>query len=893
MNRFYHFPLVFLLCCCFETLSAQGLPRRPGEILVSLDEKAGAMDVARRLDPHASVEKVSDLLNIWLLRSTMDNSAALDWLRRQPEVRSAQFNHILGERTAFEDPLLPDDPLFMQQWHLINDGANGGVFDADLDAEQAWNISSGGLTPAGDTIVLAVIDGGLQATHSDLAANIRRNREEIPENGIDDDANGYVDDYWGWNVFTQNDHIQGSNTEHGTPVCAVMGATGNNGTGITGVNWHTKIMFVSASGTESAILSAYDYIWKARVRYNTTLGSQGAFVVAVNCSWGINFGQPEDAPIWCAAFDTLGASGIVSVAATANIPVNVDEVGDLPTACPSNYLISVTSLDRSDIKVESAAWGQQHIDVGAYGKDVFSASANGGYGTFTGTSFATPQVTGLIGLLYAAPCPNLIALAKTNPAEAAYWVKSLVLENTTPNLSLSGRTSTDGRLNLFNALRSYQNQCSDCPPPFALKAEQITAGSARLLWTVPPTSITVNLRWRVLGMGNWIESLNVTDSFWIQGLIPCTNYEFEVQSVCDKGVVSSWSPPFIFKTPGCCTTPAQIWMQSNTVNSAVISWEASSFDNLYRVGLRLSGNTNWVFYESGTNSFSFNGLLPCTLYEFKVQSRCDEWVTPFSSTFYFTTKGCGACNEISYCAAAAADASEEWIEWLQIGTWIHTSGQGGNGYQNFSNSQPTIPFLSAGSILPVSVAPGFTGAANKEYYRIFIDYNQDGDFLDASELAFDPGFALEGIAVGNIEIPATLTPGITRMRVVMKFTTPNDTPPIACGTFVFGQVEDYCVELSLEVVNAPVTADLMDQGCRIFPQPAREWAVVEIPDKLTEAVASLIVTDMTGRIILQRLLTETPGNSRIELDTRDWQPGIYGLQIRSQSTFVQGKLLKL
>ncbi|MDX1912976.1 MAG: S8 family serine peptidase, partial [Saprospiraceae bacterium] len=483
MNRFYLLPLVFLLGSGFSTLSAQEAPRLQGEFLISLDEKTNAIDFASRLDVHASVEKVSDLLNVWLLRSTLPEQTALNWLRRRSEVRSVQFNHILEERSHLEDLLLPDDPLFIQQWHLLNDGSDGGVFDADLDAEQAWNISSGGLTPAGDTIVLAVIDGGLQAVHNDLAANIRRNWDEVPQNGVDDDANGYVDDFWGWNVFTQNDHIQGGNTEHGTPVCGILGARGNNGIGISGVNWQTKIMFVSANGTEAAILSAFDYVWKERKRYNATLGNQGAFVVAVNCSWGINFGQPEDAPIWCAAFDSLGAAGIVSVAATANIPVNIDEVGDLPTACPSNYLISVTSLDRSDVKVETAAWGQQHVDIGAYGKEVVSTGANGGYGAYTGTSFAAPQVTGLIGLLYAAPCPNLIALTKNNPQEAAYWVKSLVLENPTPNLSLNGRTSTGGRLNLFNVLRSYQNQCSDCPPPFALKSEQISSDAALLLWT--------------------------------------------------------------------------------------------------------------------------------------------------------------------------------------------------------------------------------------------------------------------------------------------------------------------------------------------------------------------------------------------------------------------------
>jgi hypothetical protein len=887
MYRFFPVLCLFALVYGATPLFAQNPAHRAGEILFSPDIKTDALSLAHRLDENARVEKVSGLLNVWLMYTSLPEQEVLHAMSRYPEIRFAQLNHYLENRAATQ--ILPDDPLLSQQWHLLNEGQNGGVFDADIDAELAWNISSGGLTPAGDTVVLAVIDGGLQAGLAELNSNIRRNWEEIPNNGLDDDNNGYVDDFWGWNVFTQNDHIQGNNTEHGTPISAIIGARGNNGQGITGVNWNVKIMFVSATGTESAILAAYDYVWQARRRYNATLGNKGAFVVAVNCSWGINYGQPDESPVWCAAFDSLGAAGIVSVAATANIPVNVDEVGDLPTTCPSNYLISVTGLDRFDARVESAAWGAQHIDLGAFGKEIYSLGSNGAYNTYNGTSFAAPQVTGLIGLLYAAPCPNLIAMAKTSPAEAAYWAKSLVMENTTPNLSLNGLTATSGRLNLFNTLRTYQNQCSDCPPPFALKTELLEQTSALLLWTNGPGNLGVNLRWRVLGMGNWNEFSGVSDSFLLQGLIPCTSYEFEMQSVCDKGVESPWSAPFIFKTVGCCTTPALIWVQNSTENSALIAWGVSSYDNTYRAGLRLAGSGNWVFYESSTNSFTFNGLAPCTLYEFKVQSRCDEWVTPFSSTLYFTTKGCGACNEINYCAAGANDASEEWISWLQIGEWSNVSGPGGNGFQNFSNNQTDLPVFLAGTTLPVAIAPGFSGTANKEYFRIFVDYNQDGDFLDSFELAFDPGFALEGIATGAIEVPAFVTPGITRMRVIMKFTTANDLPPAPCGAFPFGQVEDYCATLKQHLVNAPVTPEISDGNWRLYPQPAGDWVLLELPQELTERNTLVTITDMAGRIVLQDMATST----QWRLDTKHWSPGVYAVQIRTSWSLLHGKIMKL
>ena len=880
---------VSLLLICFNFLAstsflAQTAPHSPGEFLVSLPEGLDATGLIQDMGLSASAEKISKLLNIWLLRTDLPEQQALSWLLRRPEVRSAQFNHLLENRT------IPDDPHFPKQWHLFNDGSSGGVFDADLDAEQAWEITTGGLTPAGDTIVIAVIDGGLQNTHPDLAPNLWYNWAEIPNNGLDDDDNGYVDDFRGWNIFSESDYIEGNTTAHGTPVSAILGARGNNGLGVTGVNWTTKIMFVAASGTEAEILAAFDYVLQARQHYNASWGGKGAFVVAVNCSWGINYGQPAEAPLWCEAFDQLGAAGIVSVAATANLAINVDETGDLPTACPSNFLISVTSLNKSDQKAATAAWGEEHVDLGAYGQDIFTASAGSGYGTFSGTSFAAPQVAGAIGLLYSAPCPSLIALAKINPASAAYWAKSLILDNVTPNPSLDGKTRTDGRLNLYRSLQGYQNQCSSCPAPFAFKTELLTDTSVLLLWARPPSAISVNLRWRLLGMGLWNTFFEVPDSFFLSNLAICTSYEFEMQSSCE-GFISAWSQPFIFETQGCCTTPASIWVESSTDEWAKIGWIGTSYNNTYRLRFRKELNVAWTYVEIQGATWVFENLSPCTAYEVQVQARCEDWFTGFSSGFSFKTKGCGACNEIEYCPVNGQLSTQEWIKSVQIGAWIHDSGAGGNGYQNFGVDQPVLPQLASQQALPVVVSPGFSGGVTKEYFRIFVDFNQDGDFEDAGELAFDPGFALEGDAEGLLQVPALSMPGITRMRVMMKYTSPNDNPPTACTSFEFGQVEDYCAELLVDSVSSSIPVADTVWTLRIYPQPAQDWVWLEFPESVSINDCELVVLDLTGQIVTQQR-TVIRRNSKVYLNTSLWPTGIYAVQARCGGRAMRGKLIK-
>lgn len=906
--------LLFFFLCFFvhAPLLAQTPLHRPGEFLVSLIEGTDAFGLMHRFDPNSSAKKNSKLLNIWLLRSNLPEKEVIAWLRQQPEVRAAQFNHVLENRKAGSNVLagstglpelhyslkpvsaqvLPNDPLFPYQWHLLNDGSQGGVFDADLDAEQAWELSVGGLSPAGDTIVLAVIDGGLNAEHPDLAPNLWHNWADAEYNNVDDDHNGYTDDFRGWNVFADNDDIQGNSSVHGTSVSTILGARGNNTLGVTGVNWQTQIMFVAASGTEAEVLAAYDYVLQSRRRYNDTWGQKGAFVVAVNCSWGIDYGQPDEAPLWCAAFDSLGAAGIVSVAATANLAINVDEVGDLPTACPSNYLISVTSLDRADQKAEEAAWGAQNVDLGAYGQEVFAVDDGGGYGYVSGTSFAAPQVTGAVGLLYSAPCPNLIALAKIDPAAAAYWAKSLILENTTPNSSLTGKTLTDGRLNLYKTLRTYELQCSDCPAPFALKVEELTDTSVRLLWSKPPSAVSVNLRWRTLGFGFWMTEIAVPDTFFLSDLDNCRDYEFELQAICDKGVSSAWSPPFIFQTAGCCTAPGLIWVENTTENSAKIAWESSSFNDSYRLRIRSAENTPWAYFEANFNDFEFQNLLACTNYQMQIQSRCDEWLTDFSPIFSFETKGCGACSEASYCTATAEDATEEWIELVQIGSWSYPSGAGGNGYQNFGEDQVSLPELIAESTALVSISPGFSGGLSKEYFRVFVDFNQDGDFDDDGELAFDPGFALEGPANGLIHVPAFAASGITRLRVMMKFTTPNDDPPAACSDFDFGQVEDYCVELRLDSINSSIPIEDTIWILRAYPQPAHDWVMLEFPEGVSTSDCELWATDITGRSVAS-LSAPVLRNSRVYLKTQDWVAGIYAVQARCGGKVMRGKVVKM
>ena len=402
------------------------------------------------------LKTLSEPLNIYLLEhdDAYDNGEVVNAdeflkdIKTNHWILAAQRNKIVELRTE------PDDALYDSQWQYNNTGENFGRLDADIDAPEAWDLTTGGTTALGDDIVVAVLDGGVNLYHPDLVNNIWTNAGEIPDNGIDDDQNGYIDDFYGWN-FNTDSHNVGNDSlghGHGTPVAGIIGAEGGNGIGVCGINWNVKVMNLAANSTEAAIIEAYSYVLEMRKQYNETGGEKGAFVVATNASLGINNADAADSPMWCSMYDSLGRQGVLSVAATANANTDVDVEGDMPTTCSSDYLITVTNITKQDIKSRSAGFGKTHIDLGAPGNGAFTIRNDGGYGSFGGTSAASPHVAGAIGLMYSLDIPELAEQAITHHNVIAGVIKHVLLKNTDELLSLKDQTVSGGRLNLYKSL---------------------------------------------------------------------------------------------------------------------------------------------------------------------------------------------------------------------------------------------------------------------------------------------------------------------------------------------------------------------------------------------------------------------------------------------------------
>ena len=331
-----------------------------------------------------------------------------------------------GLETRLALSVAPNDPSFVSQWALGGEGAAG----PGLHAADAWATGTGSRS-----VVVAVIDSGIDFNHPDLAANIWTNPLEIAGNGRDDDGNGYVDDVHGWD-FVDNDNVPQDGFWHGTFVSGIIGATGDNGLGVSGVCWQVSILPVrfqgnSGMGYAGAAVSALNYV--------TQLKREGVPIVATNISWG---GLLALSGSIDTAIREQVAAGITVVAAAGNDGGDTDLVPRYPASFTSDGMITVAATDQADNLAGFSNYGAASIDIGAPGVGILSTSLGGGYGSLSGTSFAAPLVTGTVALL---------AAARPNAGVAS--IRAAILGSADPVAALAGKVATGGRVNAFAALQ--------------------------------------------------------------------------------------------------------------------------------------------------------------------------------------------------------------------------------------------------------------------------------------------------------------------------------------------------------------------------------------------------------------------------------------------------------
>jgi len=409
--------------------------------------------------------------------------AAVARLRQHPAVRFAEPNWIYQHQAASNDPYYTENQL----WGMLGDTTTpANPFGSQ--AGEAWQANNVG----SNTVYVGVIDEGIDLNHPDLRTNIWTNPDE-PVDGDDDDGNGYVDDIHGWDFSQNNNSIyDGSPTDsstdsHGTHVSGTIGGIGGNGEGVAGVNWNVTIIsgkFLGPNGgTTANAVKAVDYFTYLREK-------RGLNIVATNNSWG-GGGYSQ------ALHDAIirGAkAGILFVAAAGNGNIfGVGQNNDTTPTYPANYntatgtttegaatydaVIAVASLTSTGARSGFSNYGKNTVDLGAPGSGIWSTTPNSGYSSFSGTSMATPHVTGAVALH-----ASLDLGAPPDPELAAANRKSAILSSAqaTPTASMNNITVTNGRLNIGQFAGASPPLAP--APPTGLGATATSASQIDLEW---------------------------------------------------------------------------------------------------------------------------------------------------------------------------------------------------------------------------------------------------------------------------------------------------------------------------------------------------------------------------------------------------------------------------
>ncbi len=513
-------------------------------------------------------------------------AATISGLLADPAVRYAEPDYRISLTAT------PNDPSFPLLWGLQNTGQAGGIPGADIGATAAWNTTTGS-----SSIVVGVVDTGIDYTHPDLAANVWSNPGGIGGCGAGTH---------GFNAIGVGSCNPMDDNSHGTHVSGTIGAVGNNGLGVTGVNWNVKLMglkFLSAGGggyTSDAIEA---------IAFAVTAKQSGVNVRVLNASWGgggYSQGLKDE-------IDFAGQNDILFVAAAGNSGADLGRTAAYPCSYSSSNLVCVAATTSADGMAYFSNFGATSVDLGAPGVSILSTVLSGAYQYYSGTSMATPHVAGAAALILASGNRSVSAL------------RSAVLAAVDVIPSLVGRTATGGRLDVSKAISGG----APTPPGIPTLTATAGVGSVGLSWTVPSAGSSPINGYRVYrsttsGAETFLAALGTTTTYNDTAVVGGTPYYYRVSATSAAGEGSQSNEATA--TPTAPTPPGIPTLTATAgVGSVGLSWTVpsagSSPINGYRVyRSTTSGAETFLAALGTTTTYNDTAVVGGTPYYYRVSA---------------------------------------------------------------------------------------------------------------------------------------------------------------------------------------------------------------------------------------------------------------------------------
>lgn len=421
-------------------------------------------------------------INVQTGAAVIEEFPDLDWQRVRLSAKTSVDKMIsLYKSSAAVESVQPN-----YYYHLLNTTNDTRLSELyglqKISAPAAWDLSTGS-----QATVVANIDTGIAYNHEDLAPNMWHNPGEIPDNGVDDDNNGFVDDYYGYDFFYNDSNPTDDAGGHGTHTSGTIGAVGNNSLGVVGVNWNVRLMAIkiyspnNSDTTSAQLINAYNYVRMMKLRgvnIRVTNNSYGG------CGEACGYDQATKD-----AIDALGNAGVLQVFAAGNSGVNVETTPFYPASYTSPSILTVAASNSDDNRAVFSNFGVVSTDLAAPGVEILSTSNSSGssYDVRSGTSMATPHVTGAAALL-----------ASYNPNLSAASLKATLMNTVDALPQWSGVVKTAGRLNVAKALQNP----TVCTFSLSSASQSVSSGGGSFSFDVIAPQ---NCDFSITGNANWIS----------------------------------------------------------------------------------------------------------------------------------------------------------------------------------------------------------------------------------------------------------------------------------------------------------------------------------------------------------------------------------------------------
>ena len=444
--------ILFLIQTYFISATTGGEIDR--QVLIQVKPENSSQAYLEKLFPKATVKLTAETFHLWNVE--FPSPPPMDYISQLKH--EGKINLYMRNRRLEPRATTPNDTFFPLQTFHLNNFNPGQSVPYGINSIGAWDFNKTGVTAKGDTIVVAVIESGFDSFHQDIDYFI--NRKEIPNDTLDNDNNGYRDDFLGWNASENSSSLTGADRGHAMKVCGAF-ARGNNKKGISGVTWNCKVLPVnigSGLSIDNAI-KCQDYCLKMKRLYRQSNKQKGAYIVAINFSYG-TVGDPAEDTLWKAAIDSLGKEGILLTVSVINEDKDSEIAQDLPVLLNSPYQINVTNYNYTTLETDGSSFSKKFVHLAAPNKYHTTMIDNQyGYNGF-GASFSAPLVAGTIALMYSNMCDKFLDSLHARPEFYAKKIKDIILANVDITPGLTNKVASNGKLNVFKTIQKV-NQLKD------------------------------------------------------------------------------------------------------------------------------------------------------------------------------------------------------------------------------------------------------------------------------------------------------------------------------------------------------------------------------------------------------------------------------------------------